>query len=59
MDVKAKEKENWAGVFKALEKCFEVKRPSKVAADYCSDCCGGDFMPTDIGCNCDSYSCGS
>ena len=53
-------KENWEGVFEALEKCFEVELPSKISADYCSSCCGGEFIPTEIGCNCDSTTtCGS
>ena len=50
-------KENWDGVFSALEKCFEIRRPSEISADYCSSCCGGEFLPN-FTTSCD-YSCGS
>ena len=49
--------ENWDGVFKALEKCFEIRRPSEISADYCCSCCGGEFLPN-FNTSCD-YSCGS
>lgn len=52
---KNQEKENWDAVFATLEDCFDIRRPKHISADYCCECCGGEFMPT---CDCD-YSCGS